>query len=150
MVLEALAVPWFQIVHQTLLTSPSASLPFVRYGEFLKNHAASIGGNGTDGCGQFMPPREQGTLEALNYFAAYFHRKETKGLKGAFLSYGMSSPQPSAPQPSVTLPSIEAAWPLPSQFDELDDDTSSGGGNDGLGGIRSGGTGERTCCETKP
>ncbi|KAF2283144.1 hypothetical protein GH714_043474 [Hevea brasiliensis] len=37
----------------------------VRYKECLKNHAAAIGGNATDGCGEFMPSGEQGTLEAL-------------------------------------------------------------------------------------
>ncbi|XP_039015515.1 zinc-finger homeodomain protein 5-like [Hibiscus syriacus] len=42
-------------------TSPSV----VRYRECLKNHAANIGGNVYDGCGEFMPSGEDGTLEAL-------------------------------------------------------------------------------------
>nr|XP_009630983.1 zinc-finger homeodomain protein 3-like [Nicotiana tomentosiformis] len=51
-----------------------------RYRECLKNHAASIGGNVTDGYGEFMPYGEEGTLEALKC-ASYnchrnFHRKE--------------------------------------------------------------------------
>lgn len=55
----------------------------VRYRECLKNHAASMGGNATDGCGEFMPSGEEGTLEALTCSACNchrnFHRKETEG-----------------------------------------------------------------------
>ncbi|KAK4351964.1 hypothetical protein RND71_027482 [Anisodus tanguticus] len=50
------------------------------YRECLKNHAANIGGNVTDGCGEFMPSGEEGTLEALKCAACNchrnFHRKE--------------------------------------------------------------------------
>ncbi|XP_012840257.1 PREDICTED: zinc-finger homeodomain protein 3 [Erythranthe guttata] len=52
----------------------------VRYRECLKNHAASIGGTANDGCGEFMPAGEDGTLEALTCSACSchrnFHRKE--------------------------------------------------------------------------
>ncbi|GMI86728.1 homeobox protein 31, ZINC FINGER HOMEODOMAIN 4, FLORAL TRANSITION AT THE MERISTEM2 [Hibiscus trionum] len=52
----------------------------VRYKECLKNHAAAIGGNATDGCGEFMPNGEEGSLEALVCSACNchrnFHRKE--------------------------------------------------------------------------
>ncbi|GAA0149393.1 hypothetical protein Leryth_017283 [Lithospermum erythrorhizon] len=55
----------------------------VRYKECLKNHAASMGGNATDGCGEFMPSGEEGSLEALTCSACKchrnFHRKETEG-----------------------------------------------------------------------
>lgn len=55
----------------------------VRYRECLKNHAASIGGNVFDGCGEFMPSGEEGTLEALKCAACNchrnFHRKEVDG-----------------------------------------------------------------------
>ncbi|KAK4341713.1 hypothetical protein RND71_040214 [Anisodus tanguticus] len=51
-----------------------------RYRECLKNHAANVGGNVTDGCGEFMPSGEEGTLEALKCAACNchrnFHRKE--------------------------------------------------------------------------
>ncbi|KAK4722955.1 hypothetical protein R3W88_013188 [Solanum pinnatisectum] len=51
-----------------------------RYRECLKNHAANIGGNVTDGCGEFMPSGGEGTLEALKCAACNchrnFHRKE--------------------------------------------------------------------------
>ncbi|KAM7470234.1 hypothetical protein LguiA_008417 [Lonicera macranthoides] len=55
----------------------------IRYKECLKNHAASMGGNATDGCGEFMPSGEEGTLEALNCSVCNchrnFHRKEIEG-----------------------------------------------------------------------
>ncbi|XVF63842.1 hypothetical protein PTKIN_Ptkin09bG0119200 [Pterospermum kingtungense] len=61
-------------------TKPSG---VVRYRECLKNHAASIGGNVYDGCGEFMPSGEEGTLEALKCAACdchrNFHRKEVDG-----------------------------------------------------------------------
>ncbi|XP_074569812.1 zinc-finger homeodomain protein 2-like [Curcuma longa] len=54
-----------------------------RYRECLKNHAAAIGGNATDGCGEFMPSGEEGSLEALKCSACgchrNFHRKEAEG-----------------------------------------------------------------------
>ncbi|KAJ9166082.1 hypothetical protein P3X46_020878 [Hevea brasiliensis] len=55
----------------------------VRYRECLRNHAASVGGNVFDGCGEFMPGGEEGTLEALKCAACEchrnFHRKEVDG-----------------------------------------------------------------------
>ncbi|KAF5744032.1 Homeobox protein 31 [Tripterygium wilfordii] len=55
----------------------------VRYRECLKNHAATMGGNSTDGCGEFMPSGEEGTIEALTCSACNchrnFHRKEVEG-----------------------------------------------------------------------
>ncbi|XP_042374582.1 zinc-finger homeodomain protein 3-like [Zingiber officinale] len=61
----------------------SAQKGTIKYRECLKNHAASIGGNATDGCGEFMPSGEEGTLEALKCSACgchrNFHRKETEG-----------------------------------------------------------------------
>lgn len=55
----------------------------VRYRECQKNHAATMGGNARDGCGEFMASGEEGTLEALKCSACNchrnFHRKETYG-----------------------------------------------------------------------
>lgn len=55
----------------------------VRYRECLKNHAASMGSHVVDGCGEFMPSGEEGTLESLRCAACEchrnFHRKETQG-----------------------------------------------------------------------
>lgn len=60
-----------------------AYMEATRYRECLKNHAATIGGNATDGCGEFMPGGEEGTLEALKCSACNchrnFHRKEIQG-----------------------------------------------------------------------
>jgi len=57
-----------------------ADKKMIRYTECLKNHAAAIGGNATDGCGEFIADGEEGTLEALKCSACNchrnFHRKE--------------------------------------------------------------------------
>ncbi|KAI5356430.1 PREDICTED: zinc-finger homeodomain [Prunus dulcis] len=62
----------------------------VRYKECLKNHAAAMGGTATDGCGEFMPSGEEGTIEALNCSACNchrnFHRKEVEGEQQPFPS----------------------------------------------------------------
>ncbi|KAJ8755677.1 hypothetical protein K2173_022272 [Erythroxylum novogranatense] len=59
----------------------------VRYRECLKNHAASMGGNATDGCGEFMPSGAEGSIEALTCSACNchrnFHRKEIEGESAA-------------------------------------------------------------------
>lgn len=53
-----------------------------RYRECLKNHAVGLGGHTLDGCGEFMPAGEDGTLNALKCAACNchrnFHRKETE------------------------------------------------------------------------
>lgn len=68
----------------------------VRYRECLKNHAAAMGGNATDGCGEFMPSGEEGTIEALNCSACNchrnFHRKEIEGEPSSFDCYPLHSP----------------------------------------------------------
>lgn len=55
----------------------------LKYRECLKNHAANLGGHATDGCGEFMPSGEDGTLEALRCAACdchrNFHRREIEG-----------------------------------------------------------------------
>ncbi|WOG82542.1 hypothetical protein DCAR_0101707 [Daucus carota subsp. sativus] len=55
----------------------------VKYKECLKNHAASMGGNATDGCGEFMPSGEEGSIEAFTCSVCNchrnFHRKEIEG-----------------------------------------------------------------------
>lgn len=45
-----------------------------RYRECQKNHAASMGGNVRDGCGEFMPSGQHGSLEALTCSACQCHR----------------------------------------------------------------------------
>ncbi|CDP20040.1 unnamed protein product [Coffea canephora] len=55
----------------------------LEYMECLKNHAAAAGGHATDGCGEFMPGGEEGTIEALKCSACNchrnFHRKVIEG-----------------------------------------------------------------------
>ncbi|CAN8312194.1 unnamed protein product [Cochlearia groenlandica] len=57
--------------------------PMIKYKECLKNHAASMGGNAIDGCGEFMPSGEDGSIESLTCSACNchrnFHRKEVEG-----------------------------------------------------------------------
>lgn len=69
-----------------------------RYRECLKNHAANTGGNITDGCGEFMPSGDDGTLEALKCAACNchrnFHRKETTGGPPPFLQLPPPPPPP--------------------------------------------------------
>uniref|UniRef100_M1D8C7 Zinc finger homeodomain protein 1 n=1 Tax=Solanum tuberosum TaxID=4113 RepID=M1D8C7_SOLTU len=52
-----------------------------KYKECLKNHAAGIGGHAVDGCGEFMPSGEDGTVDVFKCAACNchhsFHRKET-------------------------------------------------------------------------
>lgn len=54
-----------------------------RYRECLRNHAANVGGSVYDGCGEFMPGGEEGSLEALKCAACEchrnFHRREIDG-----------------------------------------------------------------------
>lgn len=61
----------------------SSNRVVVRYRECMKNHAAAMGGTAMDGCGEFMPSGEEGTIEALTCSACSchrnFHRKEIEG-----------------------------------------------------------------------
>ncbi|KAK7821650.1 zinc-finger homeodomain protein 12 [Quercus suber] len=50
---------------QNSSTIRAAPPKVIRYRECLKNHAASMGGHVVDGCGEFMPNGDEGTLEAL-------------------------------------------------------------------------------------
>lgn len=71
------------VTDDTNLIVPYTNKKMVRYRECLKNHAASMGGTATDGCGEFMPSGEEGTIEALTCSACHchrnFHRKEIEG-----------------------------------------------------------------------
>ncbi|KAK1407490.1 hypothetical protein QVD17_39106 [Tagetes erecta] len=91
-------------VGSKLLKTTTLQVP--RYRECLKNHAANMGGNITDGCGEFMPSGDDGTLEALKCAACNchrnFHRIEyptttttTVPSTGPFLQLPPPSPSPS-------------------------------------------------------
>ncbi|KAG2323767.1 hypothetical protein Bca52824_006495 [Brassica carinata] len=72
--------------------------PMIRYKECLKNHAAAMGGNATDGCGEFMPSGEDGSIEALTCSACSchrnFHRKEVEGETAATAISSYHQPPP--------------------------------------------------------
>ncbi|XP_051117385.1 zinc-finger homeodomain protein 2-like [Andrographis paniculata] len=61
------------------------------YKECLKNHAVGIGGHAVDGCGEFIPAGEDGTLESLKCAACNchrnFHRKEPAAASGGYRSF---------------------------------------------------------------
>ncbi|CAI0438512.1 unnamed protein product [Linum tenue] len=114
----------------------------VRYRECLKNHAASIGGTATDGCGEFMPSGEQGTIEALTCSACTchrnFHRKQQQQL------HSSSSPLLLLPfhhrRHMITSFNMPGGGSLSDSDDhdrlqEVDDDDggASGGGGGGVG-----------------
>ncbi|KAK4751020.1 hypothetical protein SAY87_004502 [Trapa incisa] len=69
--------------HPSMTSPPSSAkpMPSVRYRECRRNHAASVGGSVLDGCGEFMPAGEEGTIESLRCAACNchrnFHRKES-------------------------------------------------------------------------
>ncbi|GMY04921.1 zinc-finger homeodomain protein 4-like [Fagus crenata] len=130
----------------------------IKYKECLKNHAAAMGGNATDGCGEFMPSGEEGTIEALNCSACNchrnFHRKEIEGelpsscdchhrsRKFIFGHHHKNILAPEAlgyPTATGTFISSRAAQPhqmimsynmgsLPSESDEQEDGVGGGGG----------------------
>ena len=62
-----------------------------RYWECMKNHAAGLGAQAFDGCGEFMPGGDPGTLEALKCAACgchrNFHRKEEIGAAMDYIPY---------------------------------------------------------------
>ncbi|XP_078433794.1 zinc-finger homeodomain protein 4-like [Wolffia australiana] len=73
----------FAVLHEPPPLGGEKTGQAVKYRECLKNHAAAIGGNAVDGCGEFMPSGEEGSLEALKCAACgchrNFHRKEIDG-----------------------------------------------------------------------
>ncbi|KAI7729735.1 hypothetical protein M8C21_020940 [Ambrosia artemisiifolia] len=88
-------------VGSRLLKSPT---PVTRYRECLKNYAANTGGNVTDGCCEFMPSGNDGTLEAFICAACNchrnFHRKETATViatAGHFLQLPPTLPPSASP-----------------------------------------------------
>ncbi|XP_077224924.1 zinc-finger homeodomain protein 3-like isoform X2 [Tasmannia lanceolata] len=89
----------------------------IRYRECLKNHAASMGGNATDGCGEFMPSGEEGTLEAFKCSACNchrnFHRKDIEGSEA--FGYPTNSLIPRPPHPHMIM---SYNLGLPSESDE--------------------------------
>ncbi|GLJ22095.1 hypothetical protein SUGI_0414270 [Cryptomeria japonica] len=134
----------------------------VKYRECLKNHAASIGGHAIDGCGDFMPSGEEGTLEALKCAACNchrnFHRREVEGEPPCYYCYnprkdarrrsgGATVAGSMAPLLQTSAPPL--ALPAPSRFPAHqmimalggDSDDGGGGGGGGYMSVYGGGGG---------
>ncbi|XP_047967591.1 zinc-finger homeodomain protein 1-like [Salvia hispanica] len=75
--------------------APPPPLRKPRYKECLKNHAVAIGANAVDGCGEFLPAGDDGTLESLKCAACgchrNFHRRESEAAAAGF-GYGSQQP----------------------------------------------------------
>ncbi|XP_050365768.1 zinc-finger homeodomain protein 5 [Argentina anserina] len=101
--------------HKSKTPTSAPTTGNVRYRECLKNHAANIGGNVFDGCGEFMPCGEEGTLEALKCAACdchrNFHRKEVDGETTPF--------GPGSRSRSIMLSPLQLPPPLPSPSSAL-------------------------------
>lgn len=112
----------------------------LRYRECLKNHAVNIGGHAVDGCCEFMPSGEDGTLDALKCAACgchrNFHRKETESIGGRahrVPTYYNRPPQPHQPPGYLHLTSPTATGqpyrlPVASADEEDTSNPSSSGG----------------------
>ena len=119
-----------------------------RYRECLKNHAVGIGGHAVDGCGEFMPAGDEGTLDALRCAACNchrnFHRKETEGdtFHHQFSPYYRTPPAgylhvaPSQYRP-LALPSTSGGGGHSrDDQDDVSNPSSSGGGGGGSGTLK--------------
>lgn len=110
--------------------NPERRSAATRYRECLKNHAVNLGRHALDGCGEFMPAGEEGTLDALKCAACNchrnFHRRETTDAAehpgGAF--YYRTPPPPYLQRPMAALPSTSGG----THSGEIDDSGGGGGG----------------------
>ncbi|KAG2316890.1 hypothetical protein Bca4012_067793 [Brassica carinata] len=113
-----------------------------RFRECLKNQAVNIGGHAVDGCGEFMPAGNEGTIDALKCAACgchrNFHRKE---LPFHHLSpppppgvYSVPAPVSYRPPPSQAPP-LQMALPPP-QRGISEDGMETSSAEAGGGGIR--------------
>ncbi|CAA6664343.1 unnamed protein product [Spirodela intermedia] len=117
----------------------------VRYRECLKNHAVNIGGHAVDGCGEFMPAGEEGTMDALKCAACNchrnFHRKEIEGQQLSpyyrFPASGylqMAAPGAAVQMRPLALPSTSGRGGTHSRDqDDMSTPMVSGGGGGGGG-----------------
>ncbi|CAL9248904.1 unnamed protein product [Arabidopsis halleri] len=92
----------------------------IKYKECLKNHAATMGGNAIDGCGEFMPSGEEGSIEALTCSACNchrnFHRREIEGEEKTFSFSYLNHHQPPPPQRKLMFHHKMIKSPLPQQM----------------------------------
>ncbi|GLJ54480.1 hypothetical protein SUGI_1170180 [Cryptomeria japonica] len=105
---------------EAVIRSGSHERRNIKYRECLKNHAASIGGHANDGCGEFMPSGEDGTLEALKCAACgchrNFHRRDTdpssSSSSSCYYCYGTNGGVLSK-RPTLQLPGTHLPLALP-------------------------------------
>ncbi|XP_023002518.1 zinc-finger homeodomain protein 2-like [Cucurbita maxima] len=128
----------------------------IRYRECLKNHAIGIGGHAVDGCGEFMPAGEEGSIDALKCAACNchrsFHRKETDSDQGHYYYYQQQQQQPfcsyrGPPHPSAYVYlsgtpiqqrpplALPAAAVSEREEEDVSNPSSSGGGGGGGSGL---------------
>ncbi|XP_076923339.1 zinc-finger homeodomain protein 1-like [Bidens hawaiensis] len=120
-----------------------------RYKECLKNHAINIGGHALDGCGEFMPAGDDGTLDGLKCAACNchrnFHRKEvlTQQPLHPHHRYNINPPpyyqHHNCPAGYLHITPPPLALPSTEDLEEISNPSSSGGG--GGGGTGGGGNG---------
>ncbi|KAL8459016.1 hypothetical protein ACS0TY_035643 [Phlomoides rotata] len=113
---------------------PPNPSPRVSYRECQKNHAANIGGNVTDGCGEFMPSGDDGTLEALKCAACNchrnFHRKEHHGGDGSAMLHALHLTPPVPSPHHHRLGGAAANWGSAAQPVQMAFGSGGGGGTD--------------------
>ncbi|XP_076884615.1 zinc-finger homeodomain protein 2-like [Bidens hawaiensis] len=109
-----------------------------RYKECLKNHAISIGGHALDGCGEFMPAGDDGTLDGLKCAACNchrnFHRKEVLAQQPLHHHHRYISPPPyyhNRPAGYLHITPPPLALPSTEDLEEISNPSSSGGGGNG-------------------
>ncbi|KAK4276862.1 hypothetical protein QN277_014964 [Acacia crassicarpa] len=147
----------------TSAVTPGRKAEPARYRECQKNHAIGLGAHAVDGCGEFIPAGEKGTLDALKCAACNchrnFHRKETDS--GEMTPYQPQPPPPPPPhyQYHQQYPPYYRALPPPAGYlhhhltaqpmalqrslalpapirdeEDMSNPSSSGGGGSGGGG----------------
>lgn len=111
--------------NKPMVMNPKATAVKPRYRECMRNHAASIGGHASDGCGEFMPSGGGGGGDAASLTCAAcgchrnFHRREVPG--AAHLHHHLMHPGPPHAHPMLlynTTPSPKNAsvHALPHKF----------------------------------
>lgn len=127
-------------ISQAAATLRKNNVPIPRYRECLKNHAVGIGGQAVDGCGEFLPSGEEGTLDALKCAACNCHRNfHRKEVEGEILNFHHTTPPPILHHPAHHYPyrylQRPLALPSVSSREDIEDyvsnPTSSGGGGSG-------------------
>ncbi|XP_020107239.1 zinc-finger homeodomain protein 2-like [Ananas comosus] len=91
-----------------------------RYRECMRNHAAAIGGQAYDGCGEFMPGGAEGSLEALKCAACGCHRNFHRRNGGADarraqIAYGWDQRKPIRGR-APPFPRSSPLAPLPAPY----------------------------------